>query len=223
MAGIGAVRLRISRKLCGALFVTGGVMAASSAALTLMYYMDTVMLDALRGPSSAGLYNVAIPIMQIAQTLMVFPAVFIPIAVEMTRRKEYSRLLSFVVGAIAAATVAVLPVWWVFHRSGSFLIRLLFDAKYAAAAPALAILCAGMVFFTLGNLLLQVMFCLRKVVAAAVVAGFAALLNMGLNYLLIRRFDICGAAAATFASYTAFAMIIGIVLIRILKREARDE
>ena len=221
MAGIGAVRLRISRKLCGALFVTGGVMAASSAALTLMYYMDTVMLEALRGPESAGLYNVALPIMQIAQSLMIFPGVFIPIAVEMSRKKEYSRLLSYVVGAIVVAAVAVLPMWGVFHWSGAFLIRLLFDAKYASAAPALAILCAGMVFFTLGNLLLQVMFCLGKVAAAAFVAGFAAFLNIVLNYLLIRRFDICGAAAATFASYAAFAMTIGVVLIRILKREGR--
>ena len=220
-AGIGAVRLRINRKLCGALFVTGGVMAVSGASLTMMYYLDTVMLNALRGPDSAGLYNVAIPIMQIAQSMMVFPAVFTPIAVEMTHKKEYSKLLSFVIGAIVVAAAAALPVWMVFNLSGSLLIRLLFDAKYAAAAPALAILCTGMVFFTLGNLLLQVMFCLKKVAAAALITGFAALLNIMLNYLFIRRFGICGAAAATLASYTAFSMITGIALIRILSKKTR--
>ena len=222
IAGIGALRPLVNRKICVSLFVTGGVMAASTASLTFIYYMDTVMLNAIRGPESAGLYNVALPIMQIAQSLMVFPGVFIPIAVEMSRKRDFSKLLSFVIGAIAVAAAAVLPMWWVFHWSGAFLIRLLFDAKYVSAAPALAILCAGMVFFTLGNLLMQIMFCLKRIAVTACITGFAALLNIGLNYFLIRRFDTCGAAAATLASYTAFAMITGIALIRILKRETRN-
>lgn len=218
IGGIGRLRPQFRRKICRTLILTGGQIAVSTSLLSFMYYMDTIMLNSLKGPESAGLYNVALPLMQIVQALMVFPSVFLPIAVEMERKGEYAKLLRFVGGALLVTAAAVGPVWAFFHWSSAFLIRILFDAKYIAAAPAATVLCVGLLFFTLGNFLLQIMFCLRKTGIMVVVSAAAAVLNFVLNYVLINRYDVLGAARATLFSYLIFALLTGTALICVLKR-----
>lgn len=218
IGGVGQLRLQFRRKICRTLILTGGQIAVSTSLLSFMYYMDTIMLNSLKGPESAGLYNVALPLMQIVQALMVFPSVFLPIAVEMERKGEYAKLLRFVGGAVLVTIAAVGPVWVFFHWSSAFLIRILFDAKYIAAAPAVTVLCVGLLFFTLGNFLLQIMFCLRKTGVMIVISAAAAVLNFVLNYVLINRNDVLGAAQATLVSYLIFALLTGTALLYSLKR-----
>ena len=218
IGGLGRLRLQFRREICRTLVLTGGQIAISTSLLSFMYHLDTIMLNALRGPESAGMYNVALPLMQIVQALMVFPAVFLPIAVEMERQEEYVKLLRFVGGAVLVTAAAVGPVWGFFHWSGAFLIRILFDAKYVAAAPAATVLCVGLLFFTLGNFLLQIMFCLRKTGVMVAISVAAAVSNFVLNYVLIGRYDFLGAAQATLLSYLIFALLTGAALTYVLKR-----
>ena len=223
IGGIGQLRLQFRRKICKTMILTGGQIAISTSILSFMYYMDTIMLNSLKGPESAGLYNVALPLMQIVQALMVFPSVFLPIAVEMERKGEYAKLLRFVGGAVLVTIAAVGPVWVFFHWSSAFLIRILFDAKYIAAAPAVTVLCVGLLFFTLGNFLLQIMFCLRKTGVMIVISAAVAVLNFVLNYVLINRNDVLGAAQATLASYLIFALLTGTALLYSLKRRCHAQ
>lgn len=215
---LGRLHMQFRKKICKALILTGGQIAVSTSLLSFMYYMDTLMLEALRGPESTGLYNVALPLMQIVQALMVFPGVFLPIAVEMERNGEYGKLLRFVGGAVLVTAAAIGPVWGFFRWSGAYLIRILFDAKYVAAAPAATVLCVGLLFFTLGNFLLQIMFCLRKTLVMVVISAAAALLNFVLNYILINRNDFLGAAQATLLSYLSFALLTAAALVYVLER-----
>ena len=218
MGGSGRLRMQFRKKICKELILTGGQIAISTSLLSFMYYMDTLMLEALRGPESTGLYNVALPLMQIVQALMVFPGVFLPIAVEMERKGEYGKLLRFVGGAVLVTIAAIGPVWGFFHWKSAFLIRILFDAKYVAAAPAATVLCVGLLFYTLGNFLVQIMFCLRKTGVMTGIAAAAALLNFVLNYVLITRNDFLGAAQATLLSYLLFALLTGAALVYVLER-----
>ena len=112
------------------------------------------------------------------------------------------------------------PVWGIFHWSSAFLIRFLFDAKYVAAAPAATVLCVGLLFFTLGNFLLQIMFCLRKTGVMVAVSAAVAALNFVLNYVLIGRCGVLGAAQATLLSYLTFALLTGAALTFVLKRRS---
>ena len=223
VSGIGNLRLLFRWKICRTMVLTGGQIAVSTSLLSFMYYMDTLMLNALRGPESTGLYNVALPIMQIVQALMVFPSVFLPIAVEMERQGEYAKLLRFVGGAVLVTVAAVVPVWCFFHWSSAFLICILFDAKYEAAAPAATVLCVGLLFFTLGNFLQQIMFCLRKTGVMIAVSATAAILNFVLNYIFINRYDVLGAAQATLLSYLIFALLTGASLVYVLKRRSHAQ
>lgn len=211
-SGLCRLRFEFDAGVCKKLLTTGGLVAITSTLLSVMYYMDTIMIDFLHGSESAGLYNIALPIMQIVQALMVFPSVFLPIAVDMGKKGENRQLLSFVRYALLVAVVLLLPVWGVFNWSGKFLISLLFNAQYIAAAPAVTILCVGIVFFTLGNFYFQIMLSLKKVVVMTFISGLSAAANLLLNYFLIKRMGICGAAWATMVSYIIFSVCTYIML-----------
>ena len=204
---LGRLIFRIDKDVCRQLLTTGTVVAITTTLLSVMYYMDTIMLHSLRGAESAGLYNVALPIMQIVQACMVFPAVFLPIAVDMSKNKDYTNLLRFVRNALFLALAALVPVGIFFHYSSPWLIGFLFNRQYTAAANATTLLCLGLVFFTLGNFLFQIMLSLKKSATMAVIAAIATVCNLLLNYFMIKSHGVNGAATATLASYAIFSLL----------------
>ena len=222
-SGCGTLRLRMDKEITFQLLSTGGLIAVTTTLLSVMYYMDTVMLNMLKGAESVGLYNVALPIMQIVQAAMIFPAVFLPVAVDMSKKGEYRKLLSSVHCALIAALAALVPVWWFFDSCSNWLIRILFKPEYTAAASSVTLLCLGLVFFTLGNFLMQIMLSLKKTLPMAAIAAISAAGNFLLNYSLIRKFGPSGAAGATLISYMIFALLTYIVLVYILKGLKKNE
>ena len=215
---LGILQFHLDKDVCQKLMMTGGIIAITTTLLSVMYNISTIMLHALRGAESAGLYNVALPIMQIVQAAMVFPAVFLPIAVEMGKKEEYQKLKSFVRSAAILAFIALLPTGIFFHYCSPWLIRILFKPEYTDAAMATTLLCLGLVFFTLGSFLFEIMLSLQKVVIMAVIAGLTTACNLILNYFLIKRFGVNGAAGATCASFFVFAFLTYIVLEYNLKK-----
>ena len=219
----GKLVFHIDKDVCKQLLTTGSVVAITTTLLSVMYYMDTIMLHSLQGAESAGLYNVALPIMQIVQACMVFPAVFLPIAVDMSNNRDYTNLLRFVRNALYLALAALMPVGIIFHYSSPWLIRLLFNPEYTAAANATTILCLALVFFTLGNFLFQIMLSIQKAVTMAIIAAVATICNLLLNYFLIKSHGVDGAAIATLASYAVFSLLTCIALEHNLRKKKKNE
>lgn len=220
---LGSIKLRTDKKLFKKLLTMGSQIAITTTLLNVMYYMDTVMLNALKGPQSAGLYNVALPIMQIVQATMIFPAVILPIAVEMKKNNEYTKLLKVVRYSLLLAIAAVVPVAVFFHYCSPWLIQFLFKPEYVTISSTVTILCTGLVFFTLGNLLFQIIICLQKNICIIIIATFSVIVNLLLNYYLILKMDINGAAYATFISYAIFAISTYITLEFSLSKQKQNE
>ena len=219
---LGRLEFRLSREICQTLLTTGGITAVTTTLISLMYNISVVMLDKQRGAESAGLYNIALPIMQIVQAAMVFPAVFLPIAVDMSKRFEYIQLRSFVRMALLTAVVALVPTGVFFYYCSPMLIRILFKPEYVGAACATTLLCLGLVFFTLGNFLFQIMLSLHKAATMAVIAVITTVCCLLLNYFLINRSDVNGAAVATLISYTVFALLTYVALEYYIKKMKRE-
>lgn len=209
---LGSIKLHMEKATFKKLLTMGGLIAITTTLLNVMYYMDTVMLNALKGPQSAGMYNVALPIMQIVQAAMLFPVVILPIAVEMEKNKEYTKLLKIVRYSLLIAITAVLPTSIIFHYCSPWLIRILFKPEYVTISSTVTILCTGLIFFTLGNFLFQIVICLQKNISVIIIAIFSVCMNMLLNYYLILKIDIRGAAYATLISYTIFSISTYITL-----------
>ncbi len=194
------------------LFQTSKWVAVSTTMLATVYNMDTVMLTIMKGVESSATYNIALPIMQIIQSLMIFPAVFLPIAIEMGQKRNY-RELRRITRFTGLITIIVAPcVYIVFRLIAKWLIVLLFSAKYTEAAPAVPLLCTGLIFFTAGNFLFQILLSMGKTAVMAAIACTVTGCNVLFNWLLIARFDFVGAAWATMIGYLLFAVLSGIVL-----------
>ena len=179
-------------------------LAVSTMLLATLSQMDTVMLTALKGTRSAAAYNIGLPIMQIVQSCLIFPAVFLPIAVQLCRAGEQRQLLGFVRWGAVATILAGSAAFFFFRFTGAFWIRLIFDARYTEAAQLGPWLCSGIVFFSAGNFFTQLLIGLGELKSIAAIAVAVCGLNVLLNYILIRKFDYLGAGGATFGSYFVF-------------------
>ncbi len=213
---------KVEKGIWKELFSLCGWLAVSTTLFSILYYTDTVMLTSMKGVGSSALYNIALPLMQIVQAFMVFPAVLLPIAMDMVKKNDLGGLCRFSLSAVLIAMFAA-PVCFLFFRyTGSFLIDFLFSEKYISAAPAVPLLCTGLVFFTLGNFLVQILICLEKTKTIALISVICFVSNLILNYIFIRKWDFTGAAGATMCSYFLFAVCSIMSLAWIIKKRKRD-
>ena len=188
----------------------------------MIYYMDTVMLTAIKGVTSSALYNVALPIMQIVQAAMVFPLIILPVAVQMSREKRYLQLKQISLWAIGVAAVAFPVTFLFFHLLSPWLIRILFSAQYLAAAPAVSILCSGLIFYTLGSFLMQIVLTMGGAGRMALITLFTSICNVILNWCLISLYDYIGAACATAGSYLIFSLATIVVLRQLIRKREQE-
>ena len=204
------------------LFQLSGFIAVSTTLLNMIYYMDTVMLTAIKGVTSSALYNVALPIMQIVQAAMVFPLIILPVAVQMSREKRYLQLKQISLWAIGVAAVAFPVTFLFFHLLSPWLIRILFSAQYLAAAPAVSILCSGLIFYTLGSFLMQIVLTMGGAGRMALITLFTSICNVILNWCLISLYDYIGAACATAGSYLIFSLATIVVLRQLIRKREQE-
>jgi O-antigen/teichoic acid export membrane protein len=203
------------------IFSLSSWIAISTAGISVMYYMDTVCLTWLKDLESVALYNIALPIMQIAQSFFVFPAVFTPYATEMWHHGDYRGLKrSCIMGNLLM--LATLPFFIIAgHYGGAFIIRLLFSAEYEAAAPAVTILWCGMVFFAMAGFNMNVLNCSGRQRLAALMIIACIIVNFILNVIFIPGFDYVGAALATAITYLIMALCSIVILLVMLRKSDR--
>lgn len=180
--------------------------AVSSAGVLVMYYMDTVCLTWLKNLESVAMYNIALAIMQIAQSFFVFPAIFTPIVAEMCQKKDYRgiRKSCLITSAGMLITLPVFIICGIYF--GESIIKFLFETKSSGAAPAVTILWAGMVFFSIASFNINAMNAGGQQKTAAVIVISCVLINFILNIVLISNSDFVGAALATAITYLIMAL-----------------
>ncbi len=187
--------------------------ALGTAGLTLIGNMDTLVLTRLRGLEAVGLYNVALPIVQILQLLSVLPIVFTPIVAELWHKKAEAQI-----GGICAMLSGLMfVVFWAVLIGAVILgrdaIALTFGRDAVGAADALVILSAGVPFLASANFFMSALNAGNAAgrVAAIIFAGVC--LNLVLNLILVTGMGIEGAALATSVSY----MVLGVAGYRSLR------
>lgn len=175
---------------------------ALSAMVGMIYLrVDQVMIGEILGTKEVGIYSVAVRLAELLTLLsMVIYASTLPSIIEARRISDelfYERLqklynlMVFVGYAVAIPTTLF----------SGFIIRTLFGPEYERAAPMLTILTWSSVMMNLGiarSGFLTAMNWTRLHLASAVLA---ALLNIGLNLLLIPRYGGTGAAIGSLVAY----------------------
>ncbi len=188
-----------------------GVKAYFSAFFALMIQrIDLFMINHYLGTKYTGLYSIAISIVDM---LLLFPVVVGTVAFpRLCAMKEWDQRLEFTKKIVITVVGISIPLILSLLFTAEFIITTLYGSRFVPSAGPL-------VWFMPGFLVWSIEVMYRKLLIsvyypAAISWGWfgSCCLNIGLNAVLIPRFGMNGAAAASSITYFAVASITIILL-----------
>jgi O-antigen/teichoic acid export membrane protein len=181
---------------------------AVSGVLWILYYqVDVIMLKAMATDVDAGFYNAAYRILEMFLALprVVFQVLF-------TRFAKYyatepKRLPDQIYKGTRLLVTAVLPAVIIAICLKSIIITKLYGTEYTASISALAILLPSVSISMFGNLSHRFLQATGQEKSLPKLLMLTALVNVGINFLLIPEFGIVGAAIATLISELVLCLL----------------
>lgn len=204
----------LPRGMSGALFAYGFGSLLGNVMLSSVLRIDTFLVNAYAGPAAVGVYSIAVAVGELllmlpaAAGVALFPHLTAQPDDDQVRLAARVARLSVLLSAAAAAVIAA---------AGYPLIWLLYGGRYLAAFVALLWLLPGLVAMTTVYAYANLYSGRGRPMVNAALFGLGTAVNVALNLLLIPRYGIDGAAAASSLSYLLIAA--GFVLA--VRREAR--
>ncbi len=180
-------------------------LAMSSAAILIYMRIDLVMLRKMVGEAEAGTYLAATRLSELAYFLpMILASTLQPslVRAHAQAQGDYPTRLQTYFDASACLAYAFTVVIAI---CAEVAVRLIYGSGFIEAAPILRVHCWATVFVFLGVARNQHLINEGKTRFALFGTAFGAVLNVGLNLVLIPRWGGVGAAVATVLSYAASA------------------
>jgi O-antigen/teichoic acid export membrane protein len=186
----------------------GMPLVPSALALWTINFVDREFVSWYKGNAEVGVYSAAVKIASLITFVMVafrtaWPAFAYSIEDDREAKRTYSFVLTYLLALTSWAALALgaLAPWWV---------RLLTDPRYQRAEKGVALLAfagavyAGYVVLAIGSGRA------RKTQWNWAVTGAGAAVNVGLNFWLVPRFGMVGAAVSTVVAYVV--LFVGMTL-----------
>lgn len=180
--------------------------------LTVIYFkLDTVMLAAFRPASEVGIYALGY---RVLEALIFFPAMFagiiMPLLSKSGLRKpaQFRQVLQQALNILLAVTVPL--VAFLFIKAGAIIGLLDQKHEFSEAAGVVAILSGALLAIYLGALFSNALIAINRQRSLTLIYAVGALVNIGLNFLVIPKYSYLGASATTVA--TEF-LVTGLMLI----------
>ncbi|MGE4538874.1 MAG: oligosaccharide flippase family protein [Desulfovibrio sp.] len=185
------------------------------SAATAIYFRCDIVLLRLLTPDPAEVGNYAAAYRLIEGVIMLatplahifFRKLRVSLDDAQAFKRSFTLMLAVMIGLAAAATIGGLIL-------GPFILTLAFGHKYAAAIPLLSWLLASLPFILPNYVLTQALVALGRERYYAGVTIAAAVLNIGLNLLLIPLLAAKGAALATIATEAALCAGLALSFVR---------
>lgn len=178
-------------------------------------WTDTLMLGRYTGTVEVGIYSVSISLARLLTFVLGAAGfVYMPIAGELYSKKQMYELKRSYQVLTKWVFSATLPAFFILFFFPETTIKFLFGEGFIESATPLRLLALGYmthVFMGINGIVLMVMGLTKRLMQISI---FGALLNISLNYILIKRlgYGINGAAIATTASYVAVTFINSLAL-----------
>lgn len=172
----------------------------------LNYRLDVFIVGFLLGPREVGLYVTATAL---AERLWDIPHALRTVLLQRvaaTKEEESANQLTAQTVRVTLALVAIISLLLAFIAFP--LIRLLYGQAFLPSAPLLIILLPGIVLLSVGKLLATHLSGRGRPEVGTYAAAAALLATVSLDFLLIPRYGLTGAAIASAVSYTVSAMMI---------------
>jgi O-antigen/teichoic acid export membrane protein len=175
----------------------------------IIAWTDTLMLGGLKSSADVGLYNAASPLAEfISAPLSAMVLVYVPVASGLYAQgsmPEMRRNFSILTKWLCAATLPLFLILFLFPET---VLGFVFGASYTSAATTLRILSVGYIVNNLCGPNRGTLVTMGEVRFVMWTTLGTALLNVGLNIVLIPPFGIEGAAIASVAALISINLIV---------------
>ena len=182
-------------------------MAISTTGLMMLSFLDSFFLTWLTDLKQVAAYNIALPIMQILQSLTVLPLVFLPFSADLWEKKKYRELARIFHSVNLIILIGTLPLVILLHHLGPWIITVLFGKRFISSAPALTLLSAGVLFCVAGQFNLNLLNASGKQKTGAGIILAVLFADAALNFLLVPVYGFKGSAMALSCSYILTAIL----------------
>ena len=187
-------------------------MLLSNSLFLVLSWTDTLMLGAFEDEANVGIYNIALKIAALNTIILVgVNSIAMPKYAELFAKKEISGLRTFVKQTTLLIFSLSFPILLVIVLFPGFLLGL-FGNEFTAGINTLLILTAGQAFSSFSSSSISLLNMTGFEIKARNILIFTVLINATLNYILIPRYGISGAATAT-ASSTILWNILAVMVI----------
>lgn len=172
----------------------------------LNYRIDLFLINFFLSPAIAGLYNVAVRLVeQLWLISQAFSTIILPRLSAMANDGEAKAV--FTAAASRAVVAITLPAAILLAITADFLVKLLFGYEFSDSVPLVHILLPGVVFFSVARVLANDLAARGLVGINLKLALLVVVANTIMNLLLIPRLGAWGGAIATTLSYTITLII----------------
>lgn len=163
---------------------------------------DRVLIAYLVNTNALGYYSAAAGISAYVQDLLVAPLnlALVPMYMKLWAHEGPARTEAFLSQSFEIFLIIVLAVLPVALTASKDALLVLSSSKYESAGRLLPVLLLGRLLYAATSFLNAPLLIYRKTAQMAKIVLFAAIVNIGLNFLLIPAWGVQGAAAATSAS-----------------------
>ncbi|MBU2559461.1 flippase [archaeon] len=193
--------------------------SATALAAFVLAYIDILLLGYFMSAEDVGIYSAASPTSRLVMAFSAaLYAVMLPSISETVAKKDSVQLRGYISYAYKLSIVILLPVTLVSILLSGPIITVLFGSRYLAAVAPFEILVVGTAFlgiFTLNSSIFQGAG--RPGITMAILIS-TAVLDGVLNWVLIPRFEIVGAALASTLSFVFAGVGSTLLLVVYLRR-----
>jgi O-antigen/teichoic acid export membrane protein len=172
---------------------------------------DRYIVRAMIGEKELGLYSAAYNLCQYVQSVFTSSVnqAIMPLYMRMWDEEGREKTSAFVSRALRDFILLSAPVIAGVASVGPELLPSLASEKYAGAGHVLPWVISGMIVDGVASFVGAGLFVHRKTRTIMAAVSVSAIANIGMNLVLVPRFGIGGAAAATLASYSITCLVFG--------------
>ena len=198
------IRLRIDWKLLRQTLAFGAPLILSNLTMFTLNFADRFFLQHFASLSAVGVYAVgykfgyAISVLLIQPFNMMWQARMYMVYQRSDHREIFQQVFMLYASVLTFAGLAV-------ALFSSEIIRLMVDPRYSASEPVVPVVAFAYVFLGLAYYLQLAMFLTGRTGLIGAVSVGAAAVNLLLDYVLIRRYGMIGAAWATVLGFLVLA------------------
>ena len=195
---------------------------ANTLMITIYLHSDVTMLGLMKNDTSVGLYKLSVQIYSIIKTFInAVTVVAVPrlaLYISTNNKKRYNEVALKIIHTLLCVCIPCI--------AGLFLIAdncvlIVGGQSYVGSTRTLQILCFALIFAVLGNFFANAVLIVHRRERDSLMATMiSAVINVGLNFFLIPKYDLIGAAITTLiAEIVASCLLIffsrGLVSLRV--------